>query len=81
MSALPRCLLRIVTFQQPRHRREHVGALIQIDGSDHRWVEDRAARSDRAQKPVMSKIVALTPLKLTSDISRKLARFLRGGTP
>jgi hypothetical protein len=46
-----RCRTRI---QQPRHRREHVGALIQIDGSDHRRFEDRAARSDQAQKPVNS---------------------------
>src|SRR4030081_895805 len=30
-------------IQPPRHRREHVGELIQIDGSDHRWFEDRAA--------------------------------------
>src|ERR1700738_932819 len=30
-------------IQQARHRREHVGELIQIDGSDHRWFEDRAA--------------------------------------
>jgi transposase len=30
-------------IQQPRHRREHVGELIQIDGSDHRWFERRAA--------------------------------------
>ena len=30
-------------IQQPRHRREHVGELVQIDGSDHRWFEDRAA--------------------------------------
>jgi hypothetical protein len=30
-------------IQQPRHRREHVGELIQIDDSDHRWFEDRAA--------------------------------------
>ncbi len=29
-------------IQQPRHRREHVGELIQIDGSEHRWFEDRA---------------------------------------
>jgi hypothetical protein len=29
--------------QQPRHRREHFGELIQIDGSDHRWFEDRGA--------------------------------------
>ena len=32
------------TFHQPRLRRERVGELIQIDGSDHRWFEDRADR-------------------------------------
>ncbi len=30
------------TFHQPRLRRERLGELIQIDGSDHRWFEDRA---------------------------------------
>ena len=30
-------------IQQPRHRREHVGELVQIDGWEHRWFEDRAA--------------------------------------
>lgn len=30
------------TFHQPRSRRECYGELIQIDGSDHRWFEDRA---------------------------------------
>jgi len=29
-------------FHQPRSRRECYGELIQIDGSDHRWFEDRA---------------------------------------
>ncbi|KZK92964.1 Integrase core domain protein [Pseudovibrio sp. Ad5] len=29
------------TFHQPRHRREAYGELIQIDGSDHRWFEER----------------------------------------
>ncbi len=29
-------------FHQPRFRRECFGELIQIDGSDHRWFEDRA---------------------------------------
>src|SRR5258706_7344370 len=29
-------------IQQPRHRREHVSELVQIDGSEHRWFEDRA---------------------------------------
>jgi hypothetical protein len=32
-------------IQQPRHRREHIGELVQIDGSEHRWFEDRAAAS------------------------------------
>src|SRR5277367_5485933 len=31
------------SFHQPRLRREHYGELIQIDGSEHRWFEDRAA--------------------------------------
>src|SRR3979490_3330596 len=30
-------------IQQPRHRREHIGELVQIDGSEHRWFADRAA--------------------------------------
>lgn len=29
------------TFHQPRLRRECLGELVQIDGSDHRWFEDR----------------------------------------
>ncbi len=32
------------TFRQPRLRRECYGELIQIDGSDHRWFEDRGDR-------------------------------------
>jgi len=31
-------------FHQPRLRRECVGELIQIDGSDHHWFEDRGPR-------------------------------------
>lgn len=31
------------SFHQPRLRREAYGELIQIDGSEHRWFEDRAA--------------------------------------
>ena len=30
------------TFHQPRLRRESHGELVQIDGSDHRWFENRA---------------------------------------
>jgi len=29
------------TFHQPRLRRERFGKLVQIDGSDHQWFEDR----------------------------------------
>ncbi|MER9952808.1 helix-turn-helix domain-containing protein, partial [Mesorhizobium sp. M0047] len=29
------------TFHQPRLRRESYGELVQIDGSDHRWFEER----------------------------------------
>lgn len=29
------------TIHPPRLRREHIGELVQIDGSDHRWFEDR----------------------------------------
>jgi hypothetical protein len=31
------------TFHHPRLRREHYGELIQIDGSEHRWFEERGA--------------------------------------
>jgi len=31
-------------FHQPCHRREHVGELIQIDGSEHAWFEDRGPK-------------------------------------
>jgi transposase len=33
---------RLPAIHQPRSRRACVGELIQIDGSDHRWFEDRA---------------------------------------
>ena len=35
---------RLRGIHQPRQRRECYGELIQIDGSDHRWFEDRAQR-------------------------------------
>jgi hypothetical protein len=31
------------SFHQPRLRREAYGELIQIDGSEHRWFQDRGA--------------------------------------
>src|SRR5919107_2777462 len=30
-------------LHQPRLRREHLGELVQIDGSEHRWFEDRGS--------------------------------------
>ena len=35
---------RLKPVHQPRHRRTCVGELVQIDGSDHGWFEDRAPR-------------------------------------
>lgn len=32
---------RVKAVHQPRHRRDCLGELIQIDGSEHRWFEDR----------------------------------------
>jgi hypothetical protein len=32
------------TFHQPRLRRERLGELVQIDGSEHRWFEDRGPK-------------------------------------
>ena len=37
---LPRAQRR--RFHQPRLRRERLGELVQVDGSEHRWFEDRA---------------------------------------
>jgi hypothetical protein len=39
---LPRAARRKI-IQQPRARRQYFGELIQIDGSEHRWFEDRGA--------------------------------------
>jgi transposase len=35
---------RVRQAHQPRHRRECLGELVQIDGSDHEWFEGRGAR-------------------------------------
>ena len=37
------CLAPSANGSSSQDRREHVGELIQIDGSEHRWFEDRAA--------------------------------------
>jgi hypothetical protein len=49
------------TFHQPRLRREHYGELIQIDGSEHRWREDRGA--------------PCTPLVFIDDATSRLMRL------
>lgn len=36
---LPRAQRR--RFRRPRLRRERIGELVQVDGSEHRWFEDR----------------------------------------
>ena len=56
------------TFHQPRLRRECFGELIQIDGSDHRWLEDRGT--------------ACTLLVFIDDATSKLMqlRFVKSGS-
>jgi hypothetical protein len=38
------CKQRMKHVHQPRHRRDSVGELVQIDGSDHLWFEGRGPR-------------------------------------
>ncbi len=35
---------RCKRIQQPRHRRDRTGELVQIDGSDHHWFENRGPK-------------------------------------
>jgi hypothetical protein len=35
---------RLPAVHQPRHRRSCLGELVQIDGSDHEWFEERGPR-------------------------------------
>jgi transposase len=46
-------------IQQPRHRREHIGELVQIDGSEHRWFEDRAAPCTLLVNDASSRLMGL----------------------
>ena len=57
------------TFHQPRPRRESYGELIQIDGSEHRWFENRGE--------------PCTLLVLIDDATGKLMqpRFVPGESP
>ncbi len=76
------------TFHQPRLRRESYGELVQIDGSDHRWFEDRAEPctllvfiGDATSKLMQLRFVEARARKPTSlhcaAISRIMAALLR----
>jgi hypothetical protein len=51
------------SFHQPRLRRESYGELVQIDGSDHRWFEQRT-RTFRAHETPSKIALSLPTLKL-----------------
>jgi hypothetical protein len=54
---------RFKPVHQPRNHRGCVGALIQIDGSDHHWFEDRAApcRCSSTMPPV-ARCIYVSPI-------------------
>ncbi len=68
-------------FHQPRLRRECYGELIQIDGSDHRWFEDRGASCtllvfiDDATGTLMA--LHFVPSESTFSYFEALERYLR----
>jgi len=59
--------MRAPRIQQPRYRRACVGELIQIDGCDHRWFEERGPAcmllvySDDATSQIMELLLVKTP--------------------
>jgi len=52
---------RLPSPHQPRRRRDCLGELVQIDGSEHAWFEDRGARC--------------TPLAFVDDATSRLKQF------
>jgi transposase len=72
-------------FHQPRLRRERLGELIQIDGSDHRWFEDRESHAesdpDRAQRLAVEKVLKLseTTFARHSSVSSEVSLSNRAG--
>jgi hypothetical protein len=68
-------------IQQPRHPRKHIGELVQIDGSEHRWFEDRAAACtllvfiDGATSRLME--LRFVPSESTSAYFEALRAYLR----
>ena len=71
------------SFHQPRLRREHYGELIQIDGSEHRWFEDRADHPctllvfiDDATSKLMQ--LRFVPSESTESYFQALCGYLQG---
>jgi transposase len=50
-------------IHQPRNRRSCLGELIQIDGSNHRWFEDRA--------PACTLLVFISALRFGNEVDRR----------
>lgn len=83
------------TFHQPRLRRESLGELVQIDGSQHRWFEDRAEPctllvfiDDATSRLMQLRFVSsestssyFEALQATSRATAALLRFTRTSTP
>ena len=69
------------SFHQPRLRREGYDDLIQIDGSDHRWFEQRAERCTLLViiKDATSKLMQLR--FAPSESTTSYFEALLGGTP
>lgn len=69
-------------FHRPRLRREHFGELIQIDGSDHRWFDDRGPPCtllvfiDDATSRLMER--QFVPSETTEAYFATLQRYLGG---
>ena len=77
---------RNARVHQPRNRRECLGELIQIDGSDHHWFEDRGPRCtllvfiDDATGRLME--LRFVPSESTFDYFYSVRRYLeRYGKP
>jgi hypothetical protein len=72
---------RAVRVHQPRHRRSCVGELIQIDGCDHEWFEERAPRCtllvyvDDATSRLME--IGFVPSESTFDYFASTESYLR----
>ena len=77
---------RLPPVHQPRHRRERIGELVQIDGSRHHWFENRGpectliAYIDDATSRIQH--AAFVPSELTFDYLRETRAYIeRHGRP